>query len=157
MLVWTLAPSYARCASVVTNWTNKTYSLPSGEGATGAPTGFGFTISGMSPSIGEQRPSLKNRHLFCVVVRLFGRFTVLALADGKRNLREGMSAERPVRQRSRYAWAYDGVMAARSRILPSMQYPNSLGLSELCWWLLWFVHKSVNNPHNHNPMLEASM
>ena len=72
-----------------------TNSLPSGE-RDGAPTGCSFTISGVSPSIGEQRPSLEIVTFFAW--KWFGRFKYLALADGKRNLWKGLSAERPVRE-----------------------------------------------------------
>ena len=53
-----------------------------------------------------------------------------------------MSAERPVRQRSRYAWAYDGVKFTR--------------IIRIMLVVVVVAHKSVNDPHNHDPMLEAS-
>ena len=134
LLVWSPGPAYARCASVVTTGPNMTYSLPSGERATAPqPAVVSPSVEWVPPSVNTAHP-LKSSPFFCVVVRLFGRFRYLPFADGKRNLWKGMSAERPVRQRAWYAWAYDGVIAVRRRILPSMQSSNFPGLSEKCRW-----------------------
>ena len=77
----------------------------------------------------------------------------MALADGKRNLWKGMSTERPVRQRAWFAWAYDGVTAVKKRIA-------IFKISRIVRILSVVVvgaHNGVNNPHNHDPMLEGSM
>ena len=73
LLVWSLAPAHARCASVIATRPNVTYSLPSGERATAPKTAV------VSPSETWVPPSEKTAHpskslpSSRVVVRLFGR------------------------------------------------------------------------------------
>ena len=85
-----------------------------GRAGGSAPTSSGFTIKHVgSPSVKTAHPK-KSLPFSRVVVRLIGRFGYLVLAEGKRNLWQGMSYGRLVRQRVWYAWAYDGVIAIKS-------------------------------------------
>ena len=53
LLVWILAPAYARCASVVTTEPNMTYSLPLGERT--------IQLAAASPSVERVPPSVQQR------------------------------------------------------------------------------------------------
>ena len=64
-----------------------------------------------------------------------------------------MSAERPVTQKAWYVWAYDGVEANPS-FHAILKFPRIVRIVSV---VVVGVYKSVNNPHDHNPTLEASI